>query len=156
MSKLNIIVGKKAHTKKLVDQGSGVEIEFSYRLPTNPERMQYQRKAIKVKGRKTVIKSSAAARELVQPLITGFKFPTPDLDTQIRWEDSQGQFQALSCVAGDPGYHEDWKEGLTQAVPGMIETLGNLIFAGVVDGEGSVEFGYEDEEEVEAETDRPQ
>ena len=142
---VNIVVGRERHVKRLVDQASGVEIEFEYRLPTNNERIRYQREAVANRGRKVVLKGAAAARELVQTLIQGFRFPSPDPDTQIRWENDQGEWVSLSCRPGDPGYREDWLAILERAVPGMLEALGMMVFAGVRDADGEIEFGYEEE-----------
>ncbi len=146
MSEIKIVIGKRRPVKRLRDQASGVEIEFEYRLPSNNERVKYQREAIARKGRKVVVKSAAAARKLVQPLIQSFRFPDPDPDTQIRWETDTGELVPLSCAPGDPGYREDWLPILERAVPGMLESLGLMVFAGVTDAEGEVEFGYEDED----------
>jgi hypothetical protein len=145
MSEPKIIVGKKNLSKTLVDDGTGVEIKFDYRPPTNNERLTYQRKAVKTRGKKIVLKSAAAARELIAPLITGFSFPNPDPDTQIRVEVEDGNLVPLSCDAGDPGYVETWREVLARYVPAMLEILGNKVFAGVAEEGDLVEFEYGDE-----------
>ena len=147
MSEPKIVVGKKELSKTLVDAGTGVEILFNYRRPTNNERLTYQRKAVKTKGSKIVLRSAATARELITPLISSFRFPSPDPDTQIRVEVEGGELVPLSCDAGDPGYVEKWRAVLDKAVPAMLETLGNKVFAGVAEEGELVEFEYGDEEE---------
>ncbi|MFH2124926.1 MAG: hypothetical protein ABIK12_00315 [Pseudomonadota bacterium] len=155
MGEFKLAVGKKDLSKTLVDDGTGVEIKFSYRRPTNNERITYQRKAIKSKGKKIVLKNAAAAREMIKPLLTGFSFPNPDPDTQILIE-VEGGLVPLSCANSDPGYVEAWREALDQGVPQMLENLGQKIFAGVSEAGDLVEFEYGDETGGEADGSDPQ
>lgn len=154
MSGLNIIVGKKEHTLELIDNGSGVEIEFTYRLPSNKERVRFQNQAVQIRGRKTVIKNQEAALKLVKPLIKSFRFPQEEVDTHIRIE-KDGQFESLSCNTQDPGYHEAWREVLAKGVPGMLETLGLRVFSGVTDADSNVEFGRDDDDAEDGEEEAP-
>jgi hypothetical protein len=135
-----VVVGDgEALTKRLVDDGSGVEIKFTYRLPTNQEKIKYNRESAKAQGKKVVIKTRAAARRAVLPLIEGFRFPRKDIKTRIHIEIG-GKLEALSCQKGDPGYVPEWRNILTQTVPGMLETLGMSIFAGVSDDAVGIVF----------------
>lgn len=152
MSEPKIIVGKPTLIKTLVDEGTGVEIEFTHRQPTNAERLAYQREAIQSKGKKIVLKSAAAAREKVKPLITSFRFPNADPGTQLRVELAEGEVP-LSCDTQDPGYMPAWRDVLARYVPQMLEVLGNKIFAGTSEPGDMVVFDYSEgagEEEPEA------
>lgn len=136
MGDLKIVVGQEgAHKRTLVDRGSGVAVEFHYRLPTNQERIAYQQAAVRRTRKRVVVRPEAAALEHVVPLLEGFRFPyqDEDPDSTIRWENPQGQLVVLSCRASEPGYREDWRDILRQAVPHMLATLGLGIFGGVVE-----------------------
>ena len=156
MSELKIVVGEGGdHRRTLVDRGSGVAIEFSYRLPTNQERLAYQRDAFRRGRKRIVIRTEAAALEHVQPLLDGFKFPYADEEpaSTIRWEDPEGSLVVLSCRPGDPGYREDWRDILRQAVPHMLAVLGAQIFGGVSEDAGMEVVRGLDLDEAEESTD---
>ena len=143
---LKIVVGKGMYKQAFIDQGTGVEIEYEYRLPVNKERIRFQNEAMGTKGKKVVIKSQAACRKLVLPLIKAFSFPNEDIDTWIKVE-KDGTLHPLSCDPRDPGFEQEWAQVLTQTVPGTLEMLGSYIFAGAQSAESSIEFDYGGEDE---------
>ncbi len=153
MSELRIVIGQEGeHTRTLVDRGSGVAVEFIYRLPTNQERLAYQRDALRKTRKRVIVRTEAAALEHVQPLLEGIRFPyaADDPESTIRWGDPGEALVALSSQPGDPGYRDDWRDILVQAVPHMLAVLGSQIFGGVVEDTG-VEVVRDLDGDVEAE-----
>ena len=148
-NKVNVVIGLgKNLTKHLIDNGSGLEIEFTHRLPTNKERVRYQSEAVSFKGKKMVIKNQSAARHLVKLLLLSFRFPREDPNTWLHIE-KDGALVPLSCDTTAPGYFKEWPEVVEQVAPGMLETLGMQVFAGVSDADSNIEFdhGYGDDED---------
>ena len=117
-------------------------------LPTNQQRVKYQKEATATRGKKVVIKSQTAARKHVKQLLTGFRFPDEDPNTQIKVEIG-GDLHPISCTEGDPGYIKGWKQVLEQTVPGVLETLGMQIFSGAQDAESGIIFDYGEDDEGE-------
>ena len=142
---MNLIIGSgRTHAKTLSDAGTGVEIRFTYRLPTNAERVAYEKAATKFTGRgKMVIKAGEAARKAVLPLLEEFEFPSgrEHPETTIRME-KHGQEVPISSGSGEPGYLPNWRQMLDKAVPHMIQALGSKVFAGLGDDEGRIEVDY--------------
>ena len=148
-SEFKVVIGLgNNHTKHLMDSGSGLEVEFSHRLPTNRERIRYQNEAVAIKGKKMVIKSQGAARHLVKQLLTSFRFPNADPNTWLHVEKDK-EMVPVSCEATAPGFVSEWRELFEKVAPGMLENLGMQVFAGVSDADSNIEFdhGYGDEEE---------
>ena len=154
MSKFKI--GSGTHKMELIDSGSGIEIEFEYRLPTNNERIKYQKDAMKSKGKKLVMATQAAARKHALPLIQAFRFTSEEPDTRLNlFDDTDKLMGPLSCTPGDPGYQENWREIIGKYLPGIVEVLGNRLFSGVQDAGLDIVFDA-DVEEPDAGMDPPQ
>jgi hypothetical protein len=118
----------------LTDSGSGVELEVFYRLPTNAERIAFNKK-LKVKKKGNIVEmSQKLARQKVLPLLKRFRWPDSDPDTRVHLE-IDDKLVPLSCEQNDPGYREDWRSLLGKALPNMFEYLGNILFSGVSDDE---------------------
>lgn len=111
---------------EVYDSFSGTEMEFYCLTPTDAQRLQWNNAAER-KGKKIVITERTLKKQtrLSAEIITGF-----------RKGDHTVHGAAISSDEADPAFFKDWKPALVQAMPDVLRTVGQKMFAGARDKKG--------------------
>lgn len=133
-------------TLTLVDNTSGSEVVFTYRMPTTQERTAYANAAWRRKGTKLKNETPQARREYGVRLLLGirdgdFMLPGPD-----------GKPVPLSSDKASPHFRQDWKQLVMKYAGHLVEALAAFAFdnsaeAMMADGLPDDELPAEAEEE---------
>ena len=125
---------------EITDGISGDVHEIHVRKPTSKEIASFQARLFERKGKKIINKAHATRLEFGAEIITGFKPGTLGINGV-----------AISHVASDPGYREDWKDLLVQNAPDIVAAVAQQVFegTGAARNANGLEFVSEDEEDGE-------
>ena len=117
---------------EITDGLSGDVHEFYYRRPTAQEMAAYQAGLFERKGKKVINRVYQTRIESGLKILTGFKPGTIGIDGV-----------AISAVAGEQGYREDWKNLLGEHAPDIIAAVAQQIFEGTGVSRGLDDFVIE-------------
>lgn len=122
---------------EITDGISGDVHEIHVRKPTSKEIALFQAKLFERKGKKIINRAHATRLEFGSEIITGFKPGTLGINGV-----------AISPVASDAGYREDWKDLLVQNAPDIVAAVAQQVFegTGAARNTNGLEFVSEDED----------
>jgi len=120
------------------DRLSGSKLELFYRMPTNDERIAYQRSTVKREGNKVKIQVFEARVKHGLQILTGFR------DGDFGYAGAP-----ISADASSPHYRADWKDLLQETASDIVAAVAGAVFESArVGGDAGIEFVDEGGEEV--------
>lgn len=132
---------------EIFDPVCGANIEFTYRLPTNQERVKYQGLLTNRKGNVVVTKEYSTQLKCGGWIVTGYK--KIKVDDKMIWPFSAKGIP-FSSDPSDPGFKPDWKALVIKGAPELVAAVGKVAFTGGVDAKNAqgVEIRPETAEEL--------
>lgn len=120
------------------DRLSGTKLELFYRMPTNDERIAYQRSTLKREGNKLKLKVFESRVKYGLQILTGFR---------------EGDFgyggEPISADPTSQHYRADWKDLLQATASDIVATVAGAVFESArFSGDEGIEFVDEGGEEV--------
>jgi hypothetical protein len=115
------ILSPEDNTLTMIDNVSGSEIVFTYRMPTTAERTAYANAAWPRRGNKVKNETTKARLTYGERILKSIR----DGDFLVP---VNGKNEPLSSTPGNPGYREDWKALVMQFAPDLVELLAARVF----------------------------
>ncbi len=142
------VVDVDENIAEIFDPVCGENLEFTYRLPTNQERVKYQGMITNRKGNVVVTKEYSTQLKGGGWIITGYK-KIKEGNKKVWPFSAKGK--PFSSDPTDPSFRPDWKALLTKGAPELVAAVGKIAFTGGVDAKTTqgVEIRPETAEELE-------